>query len=379
MVVSAAQQLPILEQWKPVTSAPYARPLVVRFGAMGDMVILLTLIHALHLRFRTPVDIVATGAWTRPLLESQVGVGNIYLLRTRRTPYWLSLDKQRLVAELRRRGVGPTWICNDDDDLRRLIKRAGIPSSLIVDERTYPRQPEEHFVDRWMRFAYSTPRALVGTADKESELAALPILRVPPLAVAPEWRDDLDRWLAQRGLRDTPLVLVQAGNKRTMRLLPRRRRTNTKYWPEERWAQVIDGISKVEPTAHILLLGVQAEFELNKAIQKLAHTTRTHNITGQVPIPRLLALQERALGMISVDTGPAHSAAALGCPLVVLFGSAKTAIYSPRSPTDTVEVLIQNVAGRTTMLGVQAEHVLDAWEKLRQSGKLRVSPEAAPT
>lgn len=65
-----------------------------------------------------------------------------------------------------------------------------------------------------------------------------------------------------------------------------------------------------------------------------------HNIAGDVPIPRLLALQERAAGMISVDTGPAHSAAALACPLVVLFGLDMTSLYSPRSATGPVEVLI---------------------------------------
>jgi hypothetical protein len=38
-----------------------ARPLVVRFGAMGDMVIALALIEALHRRYGTPVDVVSSG------------------------------------------------------------------------------------------------------------------------------------------------------------------------------------------------------------------------------------------------------------------------------------------------------------------------------
>lgn len=366
MTASTAQRLSVPEGRDSVAHLQHARPLVVRFGAMGDMVILLTLIRSLFLRFNVPVDVVTTGIWARSLLQSQRGVGDVYLMRTRRTPYWLSPGKQRLVAELRQRGAGPIWICDDDDRVRKLIKRAGFASSWVVDESSCPGLSNEHAVDRWVRFARSTPGELAGKADCAAELDALPILRIPPLQVEPAWRQDLDRWLALRGLQGVPLILVQAGNKRTMRLLPRRRRTNTKYWLEQRWAEVIDRICAAEPTAHMLLLGVREETGLNNAILKHVRSPRVHNVAGEVPIPRLFALQERAGGMISVDTGPAHSAAALGCPLVVLFGLDKTSLYSPRSTTDAVEVLIGNVHGVTSMLGIQPDHVLDAWERLRR-------------
>ena len=348
MSASVAQQLP--------------RPLVVRFGAMGDTVILLALIHALHVRFNTLVDVVTTGSWAQPLLQSQPAVGEVHTLATRRTPYWLSAEKQRLVAALRRRGVGPTWICNDDDSLRALLNKADIPPTLRVDIQDCRLLPGEHFVDYWARIARLTPHGLPEMAGR-SEKSPAP--HAPPLHVLPAWRADLDRWLQQRGLNDTPLLLVQAGNKRTMRWLPRRRPSNTKYWPEERWAQSIDRIAAMEPAAQVLLLGVRAEAGLNNNILKHVRTATAHNVAGEMPIPRLLALQERALGMISVDTGPAHSAAALGCPLVVMFGTAKTSLYSPRSATGTVETLIREVGGHTSMLNIESRHVVDAWERLR--------------
>lgn len=67
-------------------------------------------------------------------------------------------------------------------------------------------------------------------------------------------------------------------------------------------------------------MGVPNESRLNEAILDLTTTRRARNVARDLPLHRLLALQERAIGMISVDTGPAHSAGALGCPLVVLFG-----------------------------------------------------------
>ena len=49
----------------------------------------------------------------------------------------------------------------------------------------------------------------------------------------------------------------------------------------------------------------------------------------------LFALAEAASSMISVDTGPAHAAAALSVPLVVLYGAEMPSQWLPRSPFGT--------------------------------------------
>src|SRR5687767_12518643 len=126
-----------------VQSTPI-RPLVVRFGSMGDMVISLALIHALHKRFGTPVDVISSGSWTRPLLESQPGVGKLYLIRSRKTPYAFSPEQWELVRTLRERGPSPTWICDANDKCRWLIARAGIPASQVVDVRSLADVDREH-------------------------------------------------------------------------------------------------------------------------------------------------------------------------------------------------------------------------------------------
>ena len=59
------------------------------------------------------------------------------------------------------------------------------------------------------------------------------------LKVSARQQADLDGWLEARGLAGAPLVLLQAGNKRTMRWGLRRLAINHKYWPPERWAAVM--------------------------------------------------------------------------------------------------------------------------------------------
>src|SRR5688572_24103730 len=91
-------------------SAVNHRPLVVHFGRMGDMVVVLTLIQALRQRFGTPVDVVCSGYWAKPMLERQPDVGTVYRIRSPKDAYWVAPNQWRVVSELHRRRPGPTWI-----------------------------------------------------------------------------------------------------------------------------------------------------------------------------------------------------------------------------------------------------------------------------
>ncbi len=309
------------------------RPLVMRCGAFGDMVLLTPLVRELAARFGQPVDIVSSGGWTRPLLEGQPGVGELYLVKSRRRPYLISPDQWRLVRDLRRRGAGPTWFLDPDGVGKHLLTRAGIGDQWIVAGDALPRLPGEHYLERFWRIAAAMPKAL-GTPPPPpaAHAAAGSVLEVSDAS-----RRDVDAWLAGLGLAGRRLLLVQAGNKRTMRRGDRRRASNTKYWPEERWGAVVDAMAARCPAHAILLLGVPSEHALNEEIRRHARAAAVLNVAAELPVPRLLALLERADAMVSVDTGPAHAAAAVGVPLVVLFGAADPALYrpwgAPQAPT----------------------------------------------
>jgi ADP-heptose:LPS heptosyltransferase len=334
------------------------RPLLVRFGALGDMVLMTTLIDALAARFGCPVDVLSSGSWAEPLLAGQPNVGEIYLLKSRSLPFLLSKEQRALVATLRERGAGPTWYCDTDDKCVALLRRAGFGPELICRASQTAIREGEHLVDYWQRFARSTPPAARAgiTADFEG--------RDPRLVVAAEAAEELDRWLAEHNLLGRQLLLVQPGNKRTMRRGLRRRPSNTKWWPETRWAAVLQALSSMHPHAAILMLGVPQEHSLNEQIIALAGIRNAVNLACDLPIPRLLALQSRASAMVSVDTGPAHSAAAVGCPLLVLFGAADPARILPRGADAPVRHLVGKSARGPSILAITVEQVLDAWQGL---------------
>ena len=329
------------------------RPLVVRCGAFGDMVLLTALIRVLHAEFAHPVDLLTSGPWSRPLLAGQPGVGRIYTVRSRKTPYWLSLDQHRAVRELRARGFGPTWFCDGNDAARPLLFRAGIPDAWIVAARDHDLMPGEHATQQWRRLAQIMPAALDGPPQSADLSAIAPGCC---LQVSDSQRRDLAAWLTSRGIGDAPLIAIQIGNKRTMRRGLRRLAVNSKYWPNRRWAEVLRHLRRAHPQHVIVLLGTGPEFELNRELAALAQVTMLFNGADDLPIPRLLALLERADGLITVDSGPAHAAAAVGCPQVVLFGKALPSLYRPWGVAGPdVKVLTGSIDGVPDMLGIEAD------------------------
>jgi ADP-heptose:LPS heptosyltransferase len=344
-----------------------ARPLAVRCGAFGDMVLLTALIRVLHAEFGQPVDILASGPWSVPLLSGQPGVGEILTVRSRKTPYWLSLDQQRVVRQLRDRGIGSTWLCDGEEAVRHILDRAGIPADRIVSAKEHPFLPGEHATQQWRRLGQIMPSA-------EAPRPAFDLSAVAPgcfLHVTDAQRADLQSWLRARGIADSPLILLQAGNKRTMRRGLRRLAANSKYWPHERWAEVLRFLRERHPQHVIVLLGTGPEYQLNQELVALAKTPGLHNAADDLPIRRLVALLERAQGLINVDSGPAHAGAAVGCPQVVLFGKALPSLYRPWGTAGAdVQLLTGEIGGQPNMLGIEARSVMDAWSRL----KLRKHP-----
>lgn len=346
----------------PQSSGLPTRPLLVRFGAMGDLVLIQPMIRLLAARYGAPVDLLAAGGWVRPLYQGQPDVGEIHLLAKRKLPLWLSAEKRQLLQWLRQTGPRPVWYCDFDEKLVPLLAQAGLDERWVVRAKAVGTQDGEHLVDFSQRLARTVPPALQhATVNSLTDLDD----RDPNLGISATMQADVQDWLQAKGWLGKPLLLVQAGNRRTMRTgLRRRMSTNTKWWPEDNWAAIIRMLAERHPDAVILLVGAPPEADLNDELLQRAGVAQAFNVARELPIPRLLALQARAAGMVTVDTGPAHTAAAVGCPLVVLFGVADPVRIRPRGGNTPVEVLQAMHDGKPDMTAISVDAVVQAWQRL---------------
>jgi len=100
-------------------------------------------------------------------------------------------------------------------------------------------------------------------------------------------------------------------------------------------------------------------------IGALANDPRVRACGLELPLPRLMALCEVAHSLIAVDSGPAHIAAALGCPSVVLFGAAPPWLWQPRATKGVVVTVVGGEPeGLNRIDAIPAQTVISAWRAL---------------
>lgn len=311
------------------------QPLVCRFGALGDMVMITPLLKRLYERSGLPVDLVVIGDLTKALFKNMPYVDTIYSITSRKTPYIFNRPQRQLVKTLKQQAYENAWICESNKKSIALFKRAGITRDNAIFASRSPLADNEHFVDHWMKLADISPAncSYQNLAERQASNTML--------FVTDDEVTECKNWLESRCIDSaSPLICIQAGNKRTTRAGNRQRASNIKYWPEADWAAVIDRTLEHIPTAQILLCGSPAEQSLTIEIQSLCKDKgQIFSVADDLPLRRLMALLSISHSCISVDTGPAHIAAALNCPLTVLFGKTNPNIYSPKSSESKVIVV----------------------------------------
>ena len=95
-------------------------------------------------------------------------------------------------------------------------------------------------------------------------------------------------------------------------------RWRTKRWPLSAFAAVLDRLHE-EGHGPVVVIG-SAEDRGDVEALRAATTTPFIDLAGAVPLGCLPALLSKAAAMITNDSGPMHIAAAVGVPVVALFG-----------------------------------------------------------
>lgn len=340
-------------------------PLVIRFGRLGDALLLQPLLRRLHARYGEPCRLLAAGAYTAELYQGQPDVVQIMALRSHHRPLWLSPEQWRIVSMLRRMRDVPVYVCEPRPralkHIRLLLTLAGIPASHCVYLTDIPYKPGTHWIDHLLQLADATPSAF------SERFAHLPRKThvVPEFTLSAQDRADCDQWLQTRGYIGRPLVLLQPANKRTMRWRGVRKQCeDDKAWPAENWSCVATAIHARLPEARILICGSPAEMPYLRDLYTKIAQPNVDVVANDLSIARLKALLAVAHSMISVDSGPAHIAAAMGCPLVVMFGAVSPSHWRPRSHDPAAVLVLGGPPASHRVDAIAAQQVVDAWRAL---------------
>ena len=287
------------------------RLLVVRAGALGDTLMVTPLLRAMGNAYpEAEIDVLASAS-AAPILEHHPLIRRLDILKWRNFPYLLSREKHALVRRLGEASYDLAVLLERAPHYRELLTRAAIRD--VRSFREVPFDPEAHAIENYLRVAHLDPT--IASHDMEAFLTEEDRARA---------RDLLS------GL-DPPRIGIHLGygpgskkKNQTARL---------KGWPIDHFARLSRSLT--ERGAALVFTGSKADRE---DVARVAPESAL-DLSGQTTVRELGAVIEKLEIFISVDSGPAHLAAAVGTPLVVLWGPAIYEQVRPVSSRSAIRLL----------------------------------------
>jgi heptosyltransferase-2 len=275
-----------------------------------------------------------------------------------------ALGRLRLAGEVRRRRFDGALLLQNAFDaaliafLGRIPERAGYPTDgrRILLTAPVPLTPailERHEVEYYLCLCdgLGIPR---------------PVPAALKLAVSEEEREAMATRLAFLGIERGAQILT---------INPGATYGSAKRWYPDRFAAVAETLS-AEWRARVVVVGSTEEAPLAGEIEA-AMRIPPINLAGKTTVRELMALLSLSSFLVTNDSGPMHIGAALGVPLVAIFGPTdwrRTSPWSPLAKVVRVEIDCSPCRrrvcdrGHECMLGVTPGMVVDAARQLLPGG-----------
>lgn len=303
------------------------RILIIKLSAIGDVVHTLPVLSALRRLYPNSsihwlVEEAAAGLLQdHPLLEkvlisrrkswiSGLKQGKISVLRE----FWNFLGTVRaerydLILDLQNLFKSALWVA-----VARGPRKVGFSSTkelayLPLNEKIGPEDFTLHAVDRYLKFV-----RYLGNYEGQIHF---------PMPVTPIHAERVDQLLKEVGLDGKKVVAVHP-----MTLWP------TKLWKSQSFSELVDRLEK-ELGLGVIFTGGEQDWDPVEEIIARASPSPV-NFCGRLNLLELAALFKRCALVIATDTGPMHLAAALGTPVVALFGPTSPVRTGPYGPGHVV-------------------------------------------
>lgn len=270
--------------------------LVVRFSAIGDILLTTPLLRAIRTRYPGARIAVLTKEQYAPLLSHNPHVSEVLGIAPG--------EGIRAIAE-RVRGVRYSHLLDLHGNLRSHLLRLLAPG------------PWRGYAKRWLE------RTLLITIKRDTYRAEVPVAEryfeaAGDLDVAPDG-GPADFFIGEEADHQVTELLssLELGQNRPIVAMAPGAAHATKRWPVEYWVELA---RRITPTgADVALLGGPDDAELANRIAALAGAS-VASLAGALGLQETGAVIRRAEVLISGDTGVMHMATGVGTPVVALFG-----------------------------------------------------------
>jgi heptosyltransferase-2 len=276
---------------------------------VGDGILALPALRAVRKRFPDAKIAIVARPYVADIYRDQ-GICNHLIPYDPKGLHAGFLGRERLAAELRAQKFDVALLLQNAFDAAWLAWRANIPerigyardarSFLLTKAVPLPRQGE---IPAHEKFYYLELLRRAGWLD------SVQVESFIGLHVSEEKRRAADEFLCESGARQGALrIAIGAGASYG----------SAKCWPPSRFAEVANRLQS-EADADVILFGTAAEANVSKAISAEMRQPPI-DLTGKTAIADLPALLSQCHLFIGNDSGAMHVAAAVGVPVVAVFG-----------------------------------------------------------
>jgi ADP-heptose:LPS heptosyltransferase len=280
--------------------------LVVKLSSMGDIVHVTPSLRALRREFPTASIAMAVERRFAPLVRQSPHLDELIEVDPGQGRWAAWLEPWRHLAGRRR----PRFdLAIDFQGTRRSAAWVYASGARVRAGRR--RGAGREWRPGWRQVVSPTPgRHAVRVCADVAASVGVPVVELDPeLHAAPGADERLGARLAEAGVPPSGFVLVNPFT-----------RWPSKSWPIDRYRALLTGLPKDIPAPIVVHAGPGEESGLEPLADIAAPRGRAAAIISALPLDEALALFRRARLMVTGDTGPMHCAAALGTPVVALFG-----------------------------------------------------------
>jgi lipopolysaccharide heptosyltransferase I len=325
---------------------PGARVLIVRLGAIGDVLRLLPAVRrlracfpGLHLAWLVE-DLAAPLLEDAPDLDDRIVLSRAAARAAARSPRAL----WDLMRSLRQRLLAGRY--DVTIDFQASLK-SGVVTRLSGAERRVgpsPRHSREMsflFLNEWVDLSSAHLNRVDRNLEIVGALGAVSGPADPALKERPEEGREAERLLLEAGFASSSPVVLAPGTSG---------RQAYKRWPAEHWARLARLLAAAGQRS--LVVWGPGEEDLARRVAGESEGARLAPSTG---LRLMAALLRRSAVLVGADTGPMHLAWVVGCPVVALFGPTDPRLNAPRGPGDRVLV-----AADSRMASIRPEQAAEA-------------------
>lgn len=288
------------------------RALILRCGALGDLVYATSVIDALHMQYggEVLIDFITTPG-TAKLFEYDTRVNHVFSLKHKKIPILLSFQKRDIIRHSKEHPYDVLISLEFGKQFKSLI------NAIHATHKTGMGLLETSVDTISINRSESTKQYYSDIIDEHILSASN-----PSLVGAPQ------RTLTEKFLLPANAIVIAPSNSHNQK-----KGINYRAWPNGHWRSLIHTLSS---QTTVIIVGARGEDAFFDALKPYPQNNII-DLVGKLSITELITVVKNAKALICTDSATGHIGAAVDTPTFVLMGPNNPIIDSPyQSATNAV-------------------------------------------